>query len=241
MSTRPVLRTVTAAALLALTVAGCSNTDTDNTNAAADLHANTVTALDFPRTVFDGWEITDPADRPSSAIPAIGAAAGSSEDLVYSPTDCGPDGAHGAALWAIVDGGGGQWAGQVGENTAAGQTFTTTVTASTADSLNAVTDFAQNCARYTATAGGRTLEVTTTATNAEPLRYGLSDARLFTSTVTVSGAPERVYSTLTGVGQVDGRIVTGQFTAPGRIEGPTINVAGNWWNVLATKAVGAKS
>lgn len=241
MSTCPALRTVTAAALLALAVSGCSSTDTDNASASADLHANAVTALDFPRTVFDGWEITDPSDRPTSVIAAITTAAGTADGITYSPADCGPDGTRGAALWSVTGRGNEQWAGQVGENTKASQSFSTTVTESTADSLNAVTDFAQNCARYTATAGGRTFEVNSEATNAEPLRYGLSDARLFTSTVTAAGAPERVYSTLTGVGQVDGRIVTGQFTAPGRIEGPTINVAGNWWNILATKAVGAQS
>lgn len=237
MSTRRALRAVTATGLLAVAVAGCGSTDNaDTTTTAEDLRANTVTALDFPRTVFEGWEITDPADRPASVIPAITAAAGTDSGLTYSPAECGPDGANGTPLWAIVQDGG-TWAGQIGENPSNKQSFTTTVAASSPESLNAVTDFAQRCGHYTVTGGGKTVDVATTVTNAEPLRYGLSDARLFTTTATVTGSPEQVHSTLTGVGMRDGRVVAGQFTTPGRIEGPTINVAGNWWNIVAVKAV----
>ena len=235
MSTRPILRTATIAALLALTVAGCSSTDT-NTDAVEDLHANTVTALDFPRTVFDGWEITDPADRPTSAIPAILDAAGTGEGLTYSPADCGPDGNRGAALRSTARGGD-SWAGQVGQNPNTQQTFTTSVATIFADSLTAITDFAQNCSHYTVTGGGKTVDVVTEVTNEEPLKYGLSDARLFNTTAVAAGTPEQAHSTLTGVGHSDGRVVTGQFTTSGRIEGTTINVAGNWWHIIATKAV----
>ena len=233
MSTRPVLRTVTAAALLALTVAGCSSTDS-GTSTAEDLRANTVTALDFPRTVFDGWEITDPADRPVSVIPAIVAASGTSDGLVYSPAECGPEGDRGAALWTTTRGGD-SWAGQVGENPNTEQSFTTTVATATDNSLNVVTDFAQTCSQYTVTVGGKTVDVVTEVTNEEPLKYGLSDARLFTTTATLGGS-ESVHSTLTGVGHSDGRVLIGQFTTTGRVEGATINVAGNWWNIIATKA-----
>ena len=235
MSTRPILQTATMAALLALSVAGCSSTDTD-TDAVEDLRANTVTALAFPRTVFDGWEITDPADRPTSAIPAILDAAGTGEGLTYSPADCGPDGNRGAALWSAARGGD-SWAGQVGQNPNTQQSFTTSVATISADSLTAITDFAQNCSHYTVTGGGRTVDVVTEVTNEEPLKYGLSDARLFTTTAVAAGAPEQAHSTLTGVGHSDGRVVTGQFTTAGHIEGTTINVAGNWWNIIATKAV----
>ncbi|WLF44517.1 hypothetical protein [Rhodococcus opacus] len=69
------------------------------------------------------------------------------------------------------------------------------------------------------------------------MKCGLSDARLFTTTAVAAGAPEQAHSTLTGVGHSDGRVVTGQFTTAGHIEGTTINVAGNWWNIIATKAV----
>lgn len=234
MSTRPILRSVTTAALLALTVAGCSSTDSD-TSTTEDLRGNTVTALDFPRTVFDGWEITDPAERPASVIPAIVAAAGTSEALVYSPAECGPDGDRGAALWATARGGD-SWAGQIGENLNTEQFFTTTVATATDNSLNAVTDFAQTCRQFTVTGGGKTVDVVTEVNNEEPLKYGLSDARLFTTTATVEGSDPQVHSTLTGVGHSDGRVVAGQFTTPGRVEGATINVAGNWWNIIATKA-----
>lgn len=233
MSTRPGPRTITTVALLALTVAGCSSTDSD-TSTTEDLRGNTVTALDFPRTVFDGWEITDPADRPVSVIPAIVAAAGTSDGLVYSPAECGPDGERGAALWATARGGD-SWAGQVGEYPSSGQSFTATVATATDNSLNAVTDFAQTCSRYTVTSDGKTVDIITEATNEEPLKYGLSDARLFTTTATIGGS-QSVHSTLTGVGHRDGRVLTGQFTTTGRIEGSTINVAGNWWNITATKA-----
>lgn len=239
MSTRPVLRTITTAALLALTVASCSSTDND-TSTTEDLRANTVTALDFPRTVLDGWEITDPADRPVSVIPAIVAAAGTSDGLVYSPAECGPDGDRGAALWATARGGD-SWAGQVGENLNTEQSFTTTVATATDNSLNAVTDFAQTCSQYTVTGGGKTIDVVTEINNEEPLKYGLSDARLFTTTATVEGSDLQVHSTLTGVGHSDSRVLTGQFTTTGRVEGATINVAGNWWNILATKAVTGSS
>ena len=240
MSTRRALRAVTATGLMAVAVAGCSSTDNaDTAPSAEDLRANTVTALDFPRTVFEGWEITDPAARPASVIPAVTAAAGTDSGLTYSPADCGPDGANGAPLWAIAQDGS-TWAGQVGENAANKQSFNVTVAVSSPDSLNAVTDFAQRCGHYTVTADGKTVDVTTDITNAEPLRYGLSDARLFTTTATVAGSPEQAHSTLTAVGVRDGRLVTGQFTAPGRIEGPTINVAGNWWNIVAMKTVDGK-
>ncbi|MCZ4590426.1 hypothetical protein O4328_43595 [Rhodococcus opacus] len=240
MSIRPILRTATMAALLALSVAGCSSTDTDtDTDAVEDLRANTVTALDFPRTVFDGWEITDPADRPTSAIPAILDAAGTGEGLTYSPADCGPDGNRGAALWSTARAGD-SWAGQVGQNPNTQQSFTTSVATISADSLNAITDFAQNCSHYTVTGGGKPVDVVTEVTNEEPLKYGLSDARLFTTTATVEGS-ESAHSTLTGVGHSDGRVVTGQFTTTGRVEGTTINVAGNWWNIIATKAVDGSS
>lgn len=235
MSTRPVLRTVSTATLLAVTVAGCSSTNID-TSTTEDLRGNTVTALDFPRTVFDGWEITDPADRPVSVIPAIVTAAGTSDGLVYSPTECGPDGDRGAALWATARGGD-SWAGQVGENLDTEQSFSTTVATATENSLNAVTDFAQACSQYTVTVGGKTVDVVTEVTNEEPLKYGLSDARLFTTTAIVEGSGPQVHSTLTGVGHSDGRVLVGQFTTTtGRIEGSTINVAGNWWNIIATKA-----
>lgn len=233
MSTRPGLRTITTVALLALTVAGCSSTDSD-TSTTEDLRGNTVTALDFPRTVFDGWEITDPAERPGSVIPAIVAAAGTSDGLVYAPAECGPDGERGAALWATARGGD-SWAGQVGENPSTGQSFTATVATATDNSLNAVTDFAQICSRYTVTSDGKTVDIITEVTNEEPLKYGLSDARLFTTTATIGGS-QSVHSTLTGVGHSDGRVLTGQFTTSGHIEGATINVAGNWWNIIATKA-----
>ncbi|MDH6285039.1 hypothetical protein M2280_006303 [Prescottella agglutinans] len=71
----------------------------------------------------------------------------------------------------------------------------------------------------------------------EPLRYGLSDARLFTTIATVEGEPDSTFSTLTGVGQYDGRVLAGQFTTHGKVEGAVINVAGNWWNILACKAL----
>ncbi|MDJ0401355.1 hypothetical protein [Rhodococcus rhodochrous] len=236
MSTRPGPRTITTVTLLALTVASCSSTDSD-TGTVEDLRGNTVSALDFPRTVFDGWEITDPAERPVAVIPAIVAAAGTSDGLVYSPAECGPDGDRGAALWATARGGD-SWAGQVGENPGTEQSFSTTVAATTDNSLNTVTDFAQACSQYTVTVGGKTVEVVTEVNNEEPLKYGLSDARLFTTTATLSGS-ESVHSTLTGVGHSAGRVLIGQFTSPGRIDGPTINVAGNWWNIVATKASSA--
>lgn len=239
MSTRPGPRTITTVALLALTVAGCSSTDSD-TSTTEDLRGNTVTALDFPRTVFDGWEITDPAERPVSVIPAIVAAAGTSDGLVYSPAECGPDGDRGAALWATARGGD-SWAGQVGENTNTEQSFTTTVATATDNSLNAITDFARTCSQYTVTGGGKTVDVVTEITNEEPLKYGLSDARLFTTTATVEGSAPQVHSTLTGVGHSDGRVVVGQFTTTGRIDGAAINVAGNWWNIVASMAVAAAS
>ncbi|MGW0022017.1 hypothetical protein ACWDUD_27200 [Rhodococcus sp. NPDC003382] len=233
MNTCPVLRTATTVALLALTVAGCSSTDAD-TSTVEDLRGNAVTALDFPRTVFDGWEITDPAERPVAAIPAIVAAAGTGEALTYSPSECGPGGPRGAALWSTARGGD-SWAGQVGENATTEQSFTTTVATATDNSLNAVTDFAQTCSQYTVTGGGQTVDVVTEVNNEEPLKYGLSDARLFTTTATVAGSGS-VHSTLTGVGYSDGRVLTGQFTTTGRVDGATINVAGNWWNIIATKA-----
>ncbi|MBX4171251.1 hypothetical protein HBA53_23375 (plasmid) [Rhodococcus pyridinivorans] len=236
MSTRPGPRTITTVTLLALTVASCSSTDSD-TSTVEDLRGNTVSALDFPRTVFDGWEITDPAGRPVSVIPAIVTAAGTSDGLVYSPAECGPDGDRGAALWATARGGD-SWAGQVGENLDTEQSFTTTVAATTDNSLNAVTDFAQTCSQYTVTVGEKTVDVVTEVNNEEPLKYGLSDARLFTTTATLSGS-ESVHSTLTGVSHSDDRVLIGQFTTTGRIDGPTINVAGNWWNIVATKATSA--
>ncbi|AHD24269.1 hypothetical protein Y013_25285 (plasmid) [Rhodococcus pyridinivorans SB3094] len=174
MRTRPGPRTITTVTLLALTVAGCSSTDSD-TSTVEDLRGNTVSALDFPRTVFDGWEITDPADRPVAVIPAIVAAAGTSDGLVYSPAECGPGGDRGAALWATARGGD-SWAGQVGENPGTEQSFSTTVAATTDNSLNAVTDFAQACSQYTVTVGGKTVDVVTEVNNEEPLKYGLSDA-----------------------------------------------------------------
>ncbi|NLU65035.1 hypothetical protein HCA61_22620 [Rhodococcus sp. HNM0563] len=233
MSTRPGPRTITTVILFALAVAGCSSTDSD-TSTTEDLRGNTVTALDFPRTVFDGWEITDPAERPISVIPAIVAAAGTSDGLVYSPAECGPGGDRGVAMWATARGGN-SWAGQVGENPHTGRSFSTAIATATDNSLNAVTDFAQTCSRYTVTSDGKTVDIITEVTNEEPLKYGLSDARLFTTTATIGGS-QSVHSTLTGVGHSDGRVLTGQFTTTGRIEGATINVAGNWWNIIATKA-----
>ncbi|QOW01914.1 hypothetical protein [Rhodococcus pyridinivorans] len=234
MSTRPGPRTITTVILFALAVAGCSSTDSD-TSTTEDLRGNTVTALDFPRTVFDGWEITDPAERPISVIPAIVAAAGTSDGLVYSPAECGPGGDRGVAMWATARGGN-SWAGQVGENPHTGRSFSTVIATASDNSLNAVTDFAQTCSRYTVTGGGKTVDVVTEVNNEEPLKYGLSDARLFTTTAIVEGSGPQVHSTLTGVGHSDGRVLVGQFTTTGRIEGSTINVAGNWWNITATKA-----
>ncbi len=192
MNTCPVLRTATTVALLALTVAGCSSTDAD-TSTVEDLRGNAVTALDFPRTVFDGWEITDPAERPVAAIPAIVAAAGTGEALTYSPPPSAGRVVPPVGGCPVVDraGGGDSWAGQVGENATTEQSFTTTVATATDNSLNAVTDFAQTCSQYTVTGGGQTVDVVTEVNNEEPLKYGLSDARLFTTTATVAGSGGR--------------------------------------------------
>ncbi|WP_458683684.1 hypothetical protein [Prescottella equi] len=228
-----------AAAVLvaAATVAGCSSDAASDAGPTADdLRGYTVTALDFPRQVFDGWEITDPLERPRDEVPAIARAAGTEDGAVVSPEACSPTGENGAALWSTVRGTG-NWAGQIGDNTTTGQSFTATVAELDPAGLNAVTVFAEQCSSYTVTAGGRTVTVTTEVTNAEPLRYGLSDARLFTTTAAVDGQPDTTYSTLTGVGQADGRVVAGQFTTRGKVEGAAINVAGNWWNILARKAV----
>ncbi|MDH6284285.1 hypothetical protein [Prescottella agglutinans] len=238
MNLRTTVPAVALAGLIAVTATGYGddNTAADDGSTSDDLRTHTVTALDFPRSVFDGWEITDPAEWPTDVIPAIALAAGTSDSWDVTPAACAPTGDRGAALWSAVRGTG-DWAGQVGENSATGQSFAATIAGLDPAGLNAATEFATQCASYTVTAGGRTIAVTTEATNAEPLRYGLSDARLFTTTATVDGQPESTFSTLTGVGQHDGRVLAGQFTTPGKIEGPVINVAGNWWNILARKAV----
>lgn len=55
------------------------------------------------------------------------------------------------------------------------QSFTAAVAVSSPESLNAVTDFAQRSGHDTVTGGGKTA---TSQTDAKPLRYEISDARL---------------------------------------------------------------
>ena len=223
--------------LAAVVVAGCSEAPIDTSGPSADdLRGHAVTALDFPRSVFGEWEVTDPEIRPADMIPAIAQAVGTTDEWEVDSADCAPGGRLGAAFWSTSRGTG-PWAGQRGEAPNASQSFVATVATSDSAGLNAVSDFAEQCADYTVTAGGRSVAVTTKLANSEPLRYGLSDARVLTTTATVAGDPSQMFSTLTGVGQVDGRVVTGHFTTIGGIVGAVINIAGNWWNIVARKAV----
>ncbi|WP_430335970.1 hypothetical protein [Rhodococcus sp. ACT016] len=130
------------------------------------------------------------------------------------------------------------WAGQVGENSATRQSFTATSPDSTRPGGMPSSSFAKQYASYTATATatGQSIADTTEVTNIEPFRFGLPDARLlhhqhpqravrFHVLVADRARPAR------------GRVAACQFRTSGKVEGATIDAAGNRWNILARKAV----
>ena len=210
------------------------------------LRASVVSALDFPPVVFDGWEITDAVERPTAdrwtatSTSALLSAAGADpanlpSDGQVAPEECSATNGVGDAAWKAANGAG-EWAGEVGVNQAAHQSFRVDVSRDPEQTLDAVTRFVEQCGAYTYTAGGKQIEVTTTVTESEVLRYGLADLRMFTTTAK-TGDPNSIYSTLTAVGTHNGRVVTAHFTTPGLIDGPVINVAGNFWTIVATKFV----
>lgn len=230
-----------ASALGVLTVAACGSSGGDGAAPAEDLSPLAPSALDFPRSIFSGWDITDPQQRPDPAFAAIAQAgsAGSSdsENVVAEPATCGKGGDLSTPLWSAVDVGD-RWAGQVGEDKESGQRFTVLVTAEAGD-LSAVDRFVDQCATYTATTDAGVVQVEVKPVNAEPLRYGLAGIRVFKVRAQHGGDTGSVHETLFAVGQAGGRTVLGTFTTPGTIDGPTINTAGNWWHIVATKGSNA--
>lgn len=77
--------------LAAVVVAGCSEAPTDTSGPSADdLRGHAVTALDFPRSVFGEWEVTDPEIRPADMIPAIAQAVGTTDEWEVDSADCAP-------------------------------------------------------------------------------------------------------------------------------------------------------
>lgn len=232
------------AALLSFTACG---DDEQSAGGEHDLlRASVVSALDFPPVVFEGWEITDAVDRPTAdrrtpaSTSALLSAAGADpanppSDGQVAPEECSATNGVGDAAWKAANGTG-EWAGEVGAKQTAHQSFRVDVSQDPERTLDAVTRFVEQCGTYTFETGGKQIEVTTAVTESEVLRYGLADLRMFTTTAKTAD-PNSTYSTLTAVGTHNGRVVAAQFTTPGLIEGPVINVAGNFWTIVATKFV----
>lgn len=233
-------------AATALTLTACGSDEPSADDIAQDqIKGAVVSALDFPPAVFEGWEITDAVDGPSAddrtaaLVPALVLAAGADPaappaDATISPDSCAATHEYGDQAWHAAHGDG-AWAGQIGVNRASNQTFTVDVSDEPGASLDAITRFVERCGQYSYTAAGVQVGVVTTVTESDVLRYGLNDLRMFTTTATAPSGV--VYSTLTAVGTHSGRVVSAQFTAPGTIDGPVINVAGNWWSIVAKKVV----
>ncbi|MFI9507372.1 hypothetical protein [Nocardia sp. NPDC052566] len=191
------------------------------------------------------WEITDAIQRPDITrrtpplTPAIDRAAGTdpaSREVSVSTTPdiCAGTGEFGGRLWQTAHGDG-AWAGAIGIKSVSSEAFSVDVSTAAVVSLESVDRFVQQCAHYSASLGSNVVEVTITATDSELLRWGLDDVRLFTTTAKGRGA-EATFSTLTAIGTVASTRVTAQFTTAGTIDGPAINIVGNWWHIVATKA-----